>query len=238
MRGRILIMAVTAVLAALVGVGPDATAGPINTHENGNSFEETCLYWYDSQGAEQGWILLCGQRSTSTYGGSSYDYRSVRTQRSVQTCDAQGENCSDAYTEMYSGPADPGEFSMDITAGTASFNITLAGETPDQQCTVSATANATGTYSYSDPYPWINAHGSPTNPWIRADVGTDWYSGYLSLPPSYPGAAVSQGTDEDVYRTAAGSGTVCNWVETLSPGTGYMWSRANTSTTYSVTPTL
>lgn len=231
-------MAVTVGLAALVGVGPDATAGPIDTYENGNSYEGTCLNWYDNQGVEQGSILLCGQLWSWGDGGSSYDYRSVWTQRSVQTCDAQGQNCSDAYTEAYSGPADASEFSMDITAGTASFNITLAGETPDQQCIVSATATASGTYSYSNPYPNVYAHGNPTNPWIRADMGGDWYSGYLSLNPNYPGAAVSQGTNENVYRDAAGSGTVCNWVETLSPGSGSMWSGTNTSTTYSVTPTL
>lgn len=237
MRGRIVAVAGAVALLTSVGAG-GAAAGLLDESEWGSSYESTCLYWYDYEGVEQGTIVLCGWQWSSASDGGSYSSRTVRAQRSVQTCDDQGQNCNDAYSEIYEGPADASEFSMDITTGRASFNIALAGETAEDQCTVQATAIATGSYSYNDPFPAVHAYGDRSGAGAQVWMGPDWYQGNLAASPYYQGGYVAHGTRDSVWRQASGSGTVCNWVETQSPGTGSMQSNTDESTTYDLSPGL
>ena len=229
MRGRLVIGGLS-VFMLLAGTGV-ATADLINQSSGGGSWEHACLTWYDTEGTEQGSANLCGFINDYGYG----EHRTVRAERWVQTCDPLGQQCTDAYSEQYSGPADATEFSMDIVAGTATFAIVLAGESASDQCTVSATAQATGAYSGSDPYPTLTVYGNPGNPSAQLQQGDDTYSAWVS--PTYPSAWLSQSTNRNVSRNAAGSGSVCNWVQNQASDGGAMWANSNTYTSYSVTPT-
>ncbi|HVE93065.1 MAG TPA: hypothetical protein VNE62_12315 [Actinomycetota bacterium] len=227
MRGLIGTLAVAAVLfSAPVPAG----AAPVSEYQYGGSSSSMCLYWYDYQGAEQGSIQLCGR--IQRYGG--YESRSVSASRSVRTCNASGQDCQDAYSETFSGPADAAEFSMDATAGTATFNIELSGE--NETCTVSATARATDTYSGSDPYPRVYAYGSPYRPYASVASGDTAVSASANPSPTYPSADLSRHESSSVSRAAIGSGIVCNWIETQSPGSGSMYFSSNQTTGYRVTP--
>lgn len=219
-----------AVAAMVVGGAASAGAAPVSQSQSGSSSEQTCLSWYDTVGEEQGYVSLCGSVYDYGYGQS----RSVSASRSVRTCDENGQACTDAYSESYNGPADATEFSMDVVAGTATFDIVLAGE--NDECTVDASARATEAYTYSDPYPRLSAYGSPTSPWASVQTGTTTVGASAYTNPDYPSASLWQNERANVSRQASGSGTVCGWVETQSAGSGSMWSNKNTNSTYSVTP--
>lgn len=228
MRRRIVIVAMTAAMLAGSGV---ALAAPIDQSESGSTFQGTCLNWYDYEGAEQGSVRLCGEISQGFYGSSRY----VLAERQVQTCDADGTGCSDAYAERYYGPASSNEFAMDIVAGTASFNIVLAGEDADDECTVQATAQAEGTYSNDDPYPSAGVYANPQYPYFWARQGATSYD--ASLYPAGRSAYVTEREDAQVSRDATGVGSVCEWVAGQAADYAGMWSYEDRSTYYSVTPT-
>lgn len=219
-------------VAAMVVTGSVAARAGVTQSDDGYTSSSTCLYWYDTTGVEQGTVDLCGSVSDYGYG----EFRSVSASRHVRTCDENGQQCTDAYSEQYSGPASANEFSMDAEAGTASFNIVLAGET--DQCVVQATAAATDSYSYDDPYPEVFAKASPNYPYASVKSGADRVTVGASANPSYPSASVSQQKQADIQRSARGSGTVCNWVETQAPSSsGWMQHRQNSTSTVFVTPT-
>jgi hypothetical protein len=220
-------------VAAMVVTGSVAARAGVTQSDDGSTNGSTCLYWYDTTGVEQGAVSLCGW--VSDYG--SGESRSVSASRQVRTCDANGQQCTDGYSEQYNGPANANEFSMDAEAGTASFNIVLAGE--NDQCVVQATAGATDSYSFADPYPEVFAKASPDYPYAWVKSGADRITVGASTNPSYPSASVSQQKQADIQRSARGSGTACNWVETQAPSDGgWMQQRQDTTSTVYVTPTL
>lgn len=225
MRRRILLITIAGALLAGHGM---AQADPIQQYDSGYSEQQTCLSWYDFEGTEQGSISVCGRVDDFGYG----EYRWVEAQRHVQTCDVDGNQCNDAYSERYAGPADASEFTMDVVAGTATFNIVLAGETAADECVVQATAQAEGTYTYADPYPNAYVRGDPSFPYVWVQQGNTSVS--VIAAPGYGYADVTQHDSENTSRYANGSGSVCGWVANQTADYGAMWSRTNASTTYSV----
>lgn len=209
---RLLLNLATAGL--VLGAAGAATAVPVTTSESSYSSESqgTCLGWYVSSGPTPGWVSLCGHLSQSTSGSYSSSSRSVSATRQVQTCDASG--CVDSYNETYGGAATPSEFSMNMETGVASFNITLAGEN-GETCRVSASATATGQYSVSDPWPTVFARLDPSNPYasVSSSGSSKGVQGFRN------GAAVSESDSVSKYRSASGSGSVCDWI-TPSNGAG------------------
>lgn len=226
-RRRAVIVAIA--VALLAGTGA-AVASPIDQSESGGRYQATCLFWYDYEGIEQGSISLCGESYEGDYGSGGR----VEAVRRVQTCDVDGSQCSDAYSEHYYGPADSGEFAMDIVAGTATFNIVLAGEDADDECAVQATAQARGTYSYDDPYPSVGAYANPQYPHVWARQGTSSYD--VTVFPGGASAYVTQRDSAAVSRDAEGVGSVCAWIAGQEADYGYMWSYGDSSTYYSVSP--
>lgn len=232
MRGRLVLAAVAvAVLGGTgVAVADPLPVDPVQQSKSGSSYQMVCLHWYDSVGVEQGSIQLCGWEESNSYGDYQYQYRYVQAERRNRTCDANGQECTDGYTEVYNGPADASEFSMDIVAGTATFNLVLAGETAADDCRVQATATASDTYTYNNPYPYIGVYGNPSYPYVQVTQGPVTRS--VQAAPTYGYAGLSERNNESVHRSASGSGTVCSWTETSSTSDGGSMSSYDNTTTY------
>lgn len=215
----------------VTGSGSIAHADPVTVGENSSTFQSACAAWWSVEVEGQpGDVWVCGylDRWADDYG--EYEDRWVWAGRFVETCD---ENDCTYSSEEYWGNATAEEFEIDVTAGTARFDIVLTE--PSGSCGVDLDLEATGPFTSADPGPW---------PWFYGGVGPGYAFAYVESGShsagvwAYPpyGAFLGVGESSYGYREATGAGDVCNWVAAKTADDAQLWSSEYSNTNVSVAP--